>query len=111
MVFVAVGAWAFADPRSFFERIATFPPYNEHLLHDIGAFEIGLGAVLLGAAVVRDSLVAALTGVGIGMAVHAAAHTIDAELGTSPGDPWIGWGVAAALLLAAGWRFARVRRS
>ena len=37
------GLWAFLAPQSFFNQLATFPPYNEHLLHDIGAFSIGLG--------------------------------------------------------------------
>jgi hypothetical protein len=27
--------------------VATYPPFNEHLLHDIGAFNLGLGATLL----------------------------------------------------------------
>lgn len=30
-------------PRSSDLTVATFPPYNQHLLHDIGAFQIGLG--------------------------------------------------------------------
>ena len=41
---VVFGAWAFFGPKSFFDQIATFQPYNEHLIHDIGAFQIGLGA-------------------------------------------------------------------
>jgi hypothetical protein len=41
------GASAFAAFRSFYDNIATFQPYNRHFLHDIGAFTIGLGAVML----------------------------------------------------------------
>ncbi|HWC31554.1 MAG TPA: hypothetical protein VG709_00315 [Actinomycetota bacterium] len=110
VIFLGIGAWAFADPRSFFERIATFPPYNEHFLHDIGSFVIGLGAVLLISAFVRDSLVTAFGGVGIGQAGHAAAHAIDRDLGASPGDPWIGGVAALALLGAAAWRLATLER-
>jgi hypothetical protein len=36
LLLVATGLWAFAAPRSFFEVVATYPPFNEHLLHDIG---------------------------------------------------------------------------
>jgi hypothetical protein len=49
-VFLVFGAWAFADPESFFDEVATFEPYNQHLIQDVGAFQIGLGAVLLIAA-------------------------------------------------------------
>ena len=45
--FVAVGVWAMLDPRSFFEAAARFEPYNQHFLQDIGAFQVGLGIVLL----------------------------------------------------------------
>jgi uncharacterized integral membrane protein/uncharacterized protein YjeT (DUF2065 family) len=62
LVFVGAGLWAFLAPRSFFENAALFEPYNEHLIRDIGAFQLGLGAVLLLAAWVRDALLAALSG-------------------------------------------------
>ena len=45
--FVGLGLWAFAAPQSFFNTTATFEPYNEHFLHDIGSFMLGLGATLL----------------------------------------------------------------
>ena len=45
--YLVVGGWAFARPESFFSSAATFPPYNQHLLHDAGAFQIGLGAILV----------------------------------------------------------------
>lgn len=32
---LGTGVWAFAAPRSFYEVIATFPPYNVHFLHDV----------------------------------------------------------------------------
>ena len=85
-VFVAFGLWAFADPESFFDQVATFEPYNQHLVQDIGAFQIGLGAVLLLAAVVPrpDALAVALLGTGIGSAVHVASHAIGHDLGGTP---------------------------
>jgi hypothetical protein len=48
--FAVVGVWAMVDPRSFFDKLATFQPYNQHLLQDLGAFQVGLGVVLLLAA-------------------------------------------------------------
>jgi hypothetical protein len=48
------GAWAFVFPRSFYDHVATFEPYNRDFLHDIGAFTIGLGAVMLLALVLED---------------------------------------------------------
>jgi hypothetical protein len=34
---VIFGAWSLLFPRSF-DAFIDFPPYNEHLLHDVGAF-------------------------------------------------------------------------
>lgn len=45
--FVALGLWAMVGPRSFFDAVAHFEPYNQHLLQDVGAFQVGLGVVLL----------------------------------------------------------------
>ena len=87
IVLVAVGLWAMLDARSFFDVIATYPPYNHHLLHDIGAFNLGLGATLLLALAWRDALLVGLTGVGIGATAHALAHWADQHLGGSPLDP------------------------
>ncbi|MDQ3952308.1 MAG: hypothetical protein M3279_04995 [Actinomycetota bacterium] len=54
------GVWGTIWPRSFFDDfpgagnawVAAFPPYNEHLVRDVGAFYLGFGLLLLGAAVV-----------------------------------------------------------
>ena len=45
---LAVGLWALLAPRSFAAWI-DFPPYAEHLLHDVGAFQIGIAVSLLAA--------------------------------------------------------------
>jgi hypothetical protein len=37
-------------PEAFFEAVATFEPLNAHLIRDVGACMVGLGAVLLLAA-------------------------------------------------------------
>ena len=84
--FIALGLWAMVDPRSFFAALATFEPYNQHFLLDIGAFQIGLGVVLLLAAVpVRaDGLTVALVGVGVGAALHTLSHVVGRDLGGTP---------------------------
>ena len=96
---LAAGAWAFAAPRSFFAAIASYPPYNEHFLRDIGAFNIGLGVGLLVSAAMTDGLLVALTAAGTGSAFHAASHWIDRGAGGLASDPWV-FSAAAALLLA-----------
>ena len=51
---LAVGLWALLAPRSFADWI-DFPPYAEHLLHDVGAFQIGIGLGLLAALAWSDA--------------------------------------------------------
>ena len=98
---VVFGVWAFFGPQSFFDRIATFKPYNKHLIHDIGAFQIGLGTTLLLALVWQSVLAVALGGVGIGSAFHAIAHWTDKDLGGRDSDPYSLTIVAVLILVAA----------
>ena len=108
---VALGVWAMVDPRSFFDALARFEPYNQHFLQDIGAFQVGLGAVLLLAAVPAraDGLAVALVGVGVGAALHAVSHVVGRDLGGTPATDIPSFAALAALLLAAGgfrWRYS-----
>jgi uncharacterized protein YjeT (DUF2065 family) len=99
VVFLVAGAWAFFAPASFFDAAATFEPYNVHLLRDIGAFQIGIGAMLVLALLVRDALLAALAGAGTGAAFHLISHLIDHDLGGDPAVAVSGsslWTTAAA---------------
>lgn len=100
--FLLFGLWAFVAPQSFFDTLATFEPYNAHLVRDIGAFQLGLGAVLLLVAFLPNAHGAALLGVGVGGAFHAVGHVIDRDLGGSPGTDIPTFSVIAALLLWAG---------
>jgi len=106
---VALGLWAMVDPQSFFERVALFEPYNQHFLQDLGAFQIGLGAVLLLAGLIPrlDAVTVALLGVGIGAALHAVSHVIGIDLGGRPAIDIPVFSVLALILLVAGamsWR-------
>lgn len=110
--FVALGAWAMLAPRVFFEVVARFEPYNQHFLQDIGAFQVGLGTVLLLAAAASraDALAVALVGVGVGAAFHTLSHLIGRDLGGTPQTDIPTFAVMTLLLLAAGvvrWRHAR----
>jgi hypothetical protein len=112
--FVALGVWAVIDPRSFFDGPATFAPYNQHFLQDIGAFQVGLGAVLLLAGVPAraDGLAVALVGVGVGAALHTVSHVVGRDLGGNPQTDIPTFAAMAVLLLAAGgFRWRRERGS
>jgi predicted anti-sigma-YlaC factor YlaD len=104
LLFAGVGVWAMVDPRSFFETVALFQPYNQHLLQDVGAFQVGLGAVLLLAAwrPRAPALAIALLGVGVGAALHALSHIIGRDLGGNPQSDIPLFIVVAALALVAG---------
>ena len=103
-----------AGPESFFDAVARFEPYNQHLIQDIGAFQIGLGAVLLLAVLPGrvDGLALALLGVGIGATCHFISHLVGRDLGGTPETDIPFFGAVALLLLAAGalcWRHTLVR--
>jgi hypothetical protein len=93
------GLWAFAGPRSFYDLIATYPPYNAHFIRDIGAFLLGLGAVLISALVWRDAAFVVLLGSTVAAGFHWASHLIDRHHGGTGVDPWL-TGLFALLVLA-----------
>lgn len=99
LFFIGFGIWAFADPVSFFEQIATYRPYNEHFLHDAGAFQIGIGTALLLALTWKDALAVALGGAAAGSVMHAISHFMDTELGGKDTDPWFLGFLAAVLVI------------
>ena len=96
---VGSGAWAFFAP-SFYDVIATFPPYNVQFLHDIGAFLIGIGVSLAGALLWRDALFVVLLGAAVAASVHWVSHVLDRDRGGAASDPWT-LGVFALLLVVA----------
>jgi hypothetical protein len=105
-----LGVWAIADTSSFYENIAEFPPYNRHFLHDVGAFQMGLGAALLFAIIWRsDALLAVLGGAAVGATAHWAAHVADEDLGGRARDPYLLGVIALVLVAVFIWRLAASR--
>ncbi len=99
--FVLTGLGAMLAPQAFFGAAATFEPYNEHFLQDIGAFNLGLGAVLLLAARDRaDALVAALAGAAIGSGAHVVSHVMGIDAG---GTPAVDLPLFASTTVIVGW--------
>ena len=80
------GVAAVAAPRRFFDTFpgfgpgwtAAYPPFNEHLMVDVGAAFTAFGVLLLLAAVLVDRRVTAvvLTGVVVFSAIHLGYHAV-----------------------------------
>ena len=101
--FIGPGLWALIDPESFYDELAPFEPYNEHFIHDIGAFQIGIGAALAAALwKPADGLFAALAGAAVGGAFHTLTHFMDHDLGGKDSDVFV-FGVVTVLLAAGAW--------
>jgi uncharacterized membrane protein len=109
LFFLLPGIYAFVAPHAFYDQFATFPPYNRHLIHDIGAFQIGIGAALLLALRWSDALFVALTGAGAAAWVHVVSHIIDHDLGGETSQTVVFGVLAVLLLLAAVGRWQAMR--
>lgn len=101
------GLWAFLSPQSFFDNLATFEPYNEHFLHDLGAFSIGIGVALLLPLVLPrlSALAVVLSASAVAALLHVLAHAIDNDLGGKDTDiPGLGFFALLAVAAAfAAW--------
>jgi len=82
---LALGAWAYLAPHSFADFI-DYPPSNRHLIHDAGAFQLGIGVTTLLALLWSDGLLAALTGFAVASALHTVSHWTDRNLGGHGSD-------------------------
>ena len=96
--FLVLGVWAFGWPHGFHTTVAHFPPFNLHLVHDAGAFQMGIGAtMLLGLVWRQDVVLAVLAGGSVAAVTHAISHITDRDLGGRSGDPY--WLSALTVLL------------
>jgi hypothetical protein len=90
------GVWSLLFSRSF-AALVNFPPYNLHLLHDVGAFQIGIGVSVLVSLIWSDSIGVALVAFIVAGTIHSINHTLDRHLG---GHPFDQWGLGGLVLLA-----------
>jgi len=95
---LAIGVWCLADPRGF-AQVVQFPEH-EHFLHDVGAFQLGLGFGLLLALIWSDALATVLAGYIIANTVHTVNHVVDLDLGGSALQAWLLGAASVALIIA-----------
>jgi hypothetical protein len=95
------GVWAFLAPRSFFDVVATFEPYNEHFIRDIGSFQMGIGVAGVVGALRTRAVVVGLAGLATFQVVHVVSHVIDRDAGGRPGLDIPAFGLLAALTVVA----------
>lgn len=83
---LATGVWAWFDPAGF-AAWANWPNHI-HFLHDAGAFQMGIGLMLLWALLWRDAIAVVLAGFVFTNTFHALNHAIDLHMGGNASDPW-----------------------
>lgn len=107
---LALGALMALAPRTFFDEIAAYGPYNDHYIRDVSTFYLALGAVLIVAAARRSWQVPLLAFAVIQYALHLVNHLWDVS-DTDPG--WLGPAnlVSLALIAAALWWLLRRARA
>jgi uncharacterized membrane protein len=98
LYYVVFGIWAFLAPDSFYTGIASFAPFNVHLLHDAGAFQTGLGLALILVVVLPDALAAVALAVGTASLLHVVSHVIDLGRGGQPARDLTALAIITALL-------------
>lgn len=103
---IGIGIWCLADAGSFAEFVGFED--HEHFLHDIGAFQLGLGATLLLALIWADALATALAGFLVANTVHTVNHVTDLDLGGSAAQAWLLGAVSAALVVAFALRLSQL---
>jgi hypothetical protein len=99
-VSLVVGLYAFIWPHSFYDHVLgvdRLPPYNQHLLTDVGGFYLGFAVLFAWAAVDRGRalVLAACAAWVVVQALHLAYHVTHLEHFS------VGTAVAQTVLLAA----------
>jgi PPOX class probable F420-dependent enzyme len=93
-----IGIWCLIDPTSFADAVGF--GVHQHFLHDVGAFQLGLGVTLLLALIWADALATALAGFIVANTVHVVNHVMDLDLGGSVAQAWLLGAVSVALVVA-----------
>jgi hypothetical protein len=77
LVQTLVGGWMLVSPRSFYDDVpwvAMFPPYNQHLMTDLGALNLAVALVFGVAAVSLDRLL--VRAILVGYLLYAVPHLV-----------------------------------
>lgn len=93
-----IGIWCLIDPPSFADAVGFGA--HRHFLHDVGAFQLGLGVTLLLALIWADALATAIAGFIVANTVHTVNHIVDLDEGGSAAQAWVLGAVSVALALA-----------
>jgi len=105
---LALGVLMAAAPRTFFDEIAAYPPYNDHFIRDIASFYLALGAVFVVAAARRSWQVPLLVFAVVQYALHVINHVWDVS-DTEPA--WLGPANLVSLVLATAALWWLLRRA
>lgn len=97
-VTAGIGIWCLVGPNSFADAVGFGA--HRHFLHDVGAFQLGLGVTLLLALIWADALATALAGFIVANTVHTVNHVVDLDVGGSAAQAWVLGAVSAGLVLA-----------
>jgi hypothetical protein len=116
-----VGVWALLAPVSFYSSFPTaghawvslLPPFNEHLIRDVGEFSLALTVVLAAAAVSGQRLLSmvAICALAVYAVPHAVYHALHLE-GFPTADAvaqMVGIGLHLVLVGVVGWLLWRDR--
>jgi hypothetical protein len=90
LLYLGWGAWAILAPADFFQTFPgiglhwtrAYPPYNGHLIFDLGATQLTLGVLLTVAAVLDTRQVSWLAALGAGLfgGLHFGYHALHAGM-------------------------------
>jgi hypothetical protein len=84
---LVLGLWMAFSPRSFYDAIGPFGPYNDHYVRDVATWYLAFGAALV-AAVRRPSWRAPLLGLAV---LQYGLHTVNHVVDVGDADPgWVG---------------------
>ncbi|HLX47198.1 MAG TPA: hypothetical protein VKS82_02590 [Streptosporangiaceae bacterium] len=92
------GLWAVINAHSFINRVEKAP--NVHILHDMGAFMVGLAIFTIGSLILSDKILTAFVSLIVVSALDAYVHFSDMHLGgIEKSEPWDIAGMLIVLLL------------
>ena len=94
---LVLGLWMLVAPRSFYDAVGPFGPYNDHYVRDTATWQLAFGVALAIAVRQASWRVPLLAFAVVQFALHAVNHVVDA----GEADPgWVGVFDAVSLSVA-----------